>query len=320
MLENVFLSNRSIDVRAAAAQGRNMRTALQSFAVGALARYVRHFPVDAGKWRLARPSIDLVRKHGPTMGERTIRTKYGFRMKLDLGDWVDQHVFATGEYEPDVIAVVRNSLCAGMTAVDVGANIGFFSLLFAKTVGPTGTVLAFEPQPLVLARLRENIRLNPNLDVEVQAIAASDVVSEIDFFCGPTDHSGIASLRSFAGSSQRISVKTAPLDRILASYPSVNLIKVDVEGAELKAIDGLQDTIRRCQPDLIVEVSNSYLQQMNASAAALCESICRFGYSMFQIGWNGLSIVDRWSESLPAQFNALFTHRPDGFRKCVSTN
>jgi hypothetical protein len=136
-----------------------MSTALQSFAVGALARYVRHCPVDAGKWRLARPSIDLVRKHGPTMGKRTVRTKYGFRMKLELSDWVDQHIFATGDYEPDVVAVIRNCLHQGMTAVDVGANVGFFSLLFAKLIGPSGNVLAFEPQPVVLTRLRENIRL-----------------------------------------------------------------------------------------------------------------------------------------------------------------
>jgi FkbM family methyltransferase len=279
-------------------------------ALEVLAAYVRHAPIDIGKWRLALRSIELVRKYGTKLGARTIRTKHGFRMKLNLADWVDQHIYATGEFEPDVIAVARRFLQTGMTALDIGANVGFLTMVFSSIVGGRGRVIALEPQPVAINRLKVNLELNPDVYVELHQIAASDEEGEINFNCGPFEHSGIGSIRQLNRESKQISVRTVKVDSILDPQLRINLVKIDVEGAELKVISGMQETIARWKPDLIIEVSDSYLTQMGGSAAELCNTLCSFGYSMFQIGWDGLTKIDGWHSGLPDQFNAVFTTTP----------
>lgn len=290
---------------------------LQELALGAVTKYVRHSPVQIAKWRLALKTVQWVRRFGPQMGSRTVRTKYGFRMRLNLADWVDQHIFATGDYEPEVIEVAKHSIAPGNTVIDIGANVGFFSLLFSTLVGRNGKVTSFEPQPSAVTRLNENVRLNQHLQVNVHQLAASDVTGTLSFYCGPEDHSGVASLRSIDHFSRRIDVNTAPLDEIIPAQQQVHLIKIDVEGAEAKVIAGATRTIGMWRPDIVVEVSNSYLKQMGSSGAELCEAFFQFGYSMYHIDWKGLRNCPVWTESLPDQFNALFTVLPEKFSSMV---
>ena len=84
-------------------------------------------------------------------------------------------------------------------------------------------------------------------------------------------------------------------------------MKVDIEGAETRVVSGLQKTIARWKPHLVVEVSNAYLTQMGSSATELCERLLTRGYGMFRIGWDGLTECRQWHDGLPDQFNALFT-------------
>lgn len=290
---------------------------LDTIALGAISGYVRHSPLELGKWRLALRSIQMARQIGPRMGARTVRTKHRFRMRLDLRDWVDQHIYATGEYEPDVLAVAKLALRPGMTAIDVGANVGFFSLLFASLVGPCGKTVAFEPQPRAYARLTENLTLNQSMTIDLRKVAVSDREGEFDFYCGPVDHSGVASLRPLDDKAERISVPTATCDSLLAGFEQVNLIKIDVEGAETRVIHGMSATIDRCRPDLIVEVSDRYLQEMGSSGRELCSLLSERGYEMYQIDWNGLAPLAGWNDSLPDQFNALFTFEPTRFSQLI---
>ncbi len=290
---------------------------LQTLLLSATTNYVRHSPILYGKWRIALQSIAMTRRLGPSMGTRTVRTSHGFRMGLALADWVDQHIYATGEYEPDVLAVVKETLRDGMTAVDIGANVGFFSLLFATLVGQSGKVISFEPQPRAYDRMTQNLALNRALRVNLHKIAASDGVGEVSFYCGPEDHSGIASLRPLGATAQRIVVAAAPADSLLQEVARVDLIKIDVEGAEARAIKGLTLTLDRCRPDVIIEVSNRYLAEMRSSGRELCGLLSDRGYQMFQIGWNGLAPLAGWNDNLPDQFNALFTHQPAKFDRLI---
>jgi FkbM family methyltransferase len=252
------------------------------------------------------------------MGQRTIRTSDGFLMRLDLRDWVDQHIFAVGHYEPDVVAVVKTALLPGGCAIDVGANVGYFSLLFAHLVGPTGRALSFEPQPSAFERLAANIALNPSLAVKVHRVAASDERGFLDFYCGPPDHSGVASIRDHGQSGDRLAVATTPIDDVLDADRPVNLLKIDVEGAEMKVVAGARRTIERWRPDVIVEVSESFLRQMGSSGAELCDVFFGRGYRMFGIRWDGIRECHGWHPDLPDQFNALFTTNPTRFRALVT--
>lgn len=282
---------------------------LQAIALDAITCYVRHSPIELGKWRLALRSINWVRHLGPRMGKRMVRTKQGFRMLLYLNDWVDQHIFATGEFEPEVVAIVSSLIKPGSCAIDIGANVGYFSLLFAQLAGPFGKVIAFEPQPDVHARLLQNLSLNPRLTVSMRSEAVSDSQGYVAFYCGSDDHSGIASLRARADAAAVVNVTTARLDDILNFDNRIDLVKIDVEGAEHRVIDGMEYILDRWHPDLLVEVSDCYLREVGSSGKELCERLWARDYQMFRLQCNGLEPVQQWFDELPGQFNAFFTTR-----------
>jgi FkbM family methyltransferase len=174
------------------------------------ARFLRTFRCEPLRWRLAPLTVAHVRKHGRAMGRRIVRTAYGYRMELHLHDWVDQHIYATGSYEDDTGRVIAALVGPGDCAIDLGANIGYFTLLLARRVGPAGRVIAFEPAPATRLRLRRNLQLNAVANVEVREEAISDHDGQAVFAGGPPEHSGIASLRPGAPSEQSYSVQTAP--------------------------------------------------------------------------------------------------------------
>jgi hypothetical protein len=134
----------------------------------------------------------------------------------------------------------------------------------------------------------------------------SDVAGEIAFYCGPPEHSGVASLRALEGAEQT-TVSTVSGDEAISGVARIDLIKIDVEGAETRVIRGLHNTLARDKPDLIVEVSHIYLQQAGSSGPELCNTIMEHGYRMFQIAWEGTRECHGWSDALPDQFNAVFT-------------
>jgi FkbM family methyltransferase len=231
-------------------------------------------------------------------------------MRLNLNDWLGRHVFVTGEYEPATTSLVKALLRSGDTFVDVGANVGYFALLAAQRIGPTGRVVAFEPVPLTRDQFTKNVQLNGFGNLMIRDEALSERPGEVEFFVGPTDHRGTSSLRPLDASSEKIRVRTARFDDLGLDGPA-RVIKIDVEGAELLALHGMAETLRRDHPDLIVEVTDSFLRTMGHSAVALGEFLLGLGYRMYVIDHPGLVPVDPNRADLPGQFNALFTTRAE---------
>lgn len=285
-----------------------------------LARYLRHFPIQRGKWRLQKTAIAWGRQVGRDLGTRTIRTKHGFQMQLRLVDWVDQHIYATGEYEPEVVTAAQAILAPGDVAVDIGANIGFFTLLFSMQVGPSGRVIALEAQPSVFERLNYNVAINPTLNIETIEVAATDREGTLSFYCGPVEHSGVGSIRNRGSEDVEIVVNAYRADSILASYNAIRLIKIDVEGAESSVIAGLTATLLRCKPDVLMEVSEHYLRESGSSAAELVSTLQELGYSMLVLCEENVVPMRNWNDRLPSQFNALFTTRQELVIKLVTEN
>jgi FkbM family methyltransferase len=228
-------------------------------------------------------------------------------MRLALGDWLGRHVYATGEYEPATAAVIKAILRPGDTFVDVGANVGYFTLLGASRVGPRGRVFAFEPVPHLRKQLAANVRLNRFATVTVRGEAIAEQPGEAEFFLGPADHCGTSSLRSVAGSAGTLTVRTGRLDDMLPAEQKVRLIKIDVEGAEYAALCGMHDCLRRHHPDLVIEVTDAFLRAMGHSAEMLFRFLRETGYRMYVIDHRGLVPVAAFGGPLPDQFNALFT-------------
>lgn len=260
----------------------------------AVVRATADFP---GRWRLVQWAVREMRVVGPGMRPRDVRTKHGFRMRCDPGDWVGQHILATGTWEDMTTAVIQACVRPGGTVVDIGANIGFYTLLLSQLVTKTGRVLAFEPMPLARERLHTNLRLNgvSNVEVREQALAAQSGPAQ--FFLGPRDHTSISSLQQIEG-AEVINVVCTTLDTAVRDCRRIDFLKMDVEGAEGEVFAGAFETLRRGVPYVVAEVTN----------ATWPVQLIGLGYEMFLIGWDGLRpVVDPLVSELPTQYNALFT-------------
>lgn len=169
---------------------------------------------------------------GPLRGSRWLLASRGKTLRVLLGS-----------YEPEQTALFVRHLRPGGTFLDVGAHVGFYTLLGSRLVGSDGGVWAFEPDPTNAHHLREHVRINrlANVHVEEAAVAAEEGSARF----GGGSGSGTGRLTD-AG---KVSVRTVTLDDVCERHgrdPSA--IKIDVEGAETAVIEGGTRTIRRARP------------------------------------------------------------------------
>jgi FkbM family methyltransferase len=207
-------------------------------------------------------SVEFVRRQAERPAAQgltgeTVHTCEGFQIRVDPADYAVGHTVArTGSYEPEVSSTLRELLPKGGTFVDIGANIGWFSLLAASLVGPTGRVIAVEPNPRNVALLRQSAKDNSFDNIDVVAVALGErpgaAALETDGSNGrliPIDGPPATAVEaSFV-------VATFPLDTVLQELGAkrVDAIKIDVEGAEPLVIRGATRTISENRPLLISE-------------------------------------------------------------------
>ncbi len=280
-----------------------------------VALYLRRSPIDRGRWRIKARALPAARRALAGRGRRRVRTRRGFPLAVDLDDWGGQYVYLTGEYEEPTARAIEALLAPGDTAVDVGANFGYFTVLAGRRVGRGGRVVAFEPLPAMRRELEANVALNQLPQCRVRSEAVSDRAGAAALFEGPAGNPGLSSLRALADAGPPLEVETVTLDEALAGDEPVALVKIDVEGAELKVLRGMAGLVERRRPDVVLEVTDRFLREMGDSAEALFRRARDWGYRIYRIDWPGLVPVEAGAEGLPDQFNALLTAReslPEG--------
>lgn len=216
------------------------------------------------------------------------------RMQLDPYDVVSQTILETGGWELPSWRALEKHLQPGATFVDVGAHIGYYSLKAASVVGPEGHVIAIEPNPQTLPKLRQNLDASGARVVTVEPVACSDSEATLELFAAAANNTGETSLsRTNASQEGAIAasykVRARALDEILqdAHVPRVDAIKVDVEGAEFLVLKGAQRSLDRFHPVLLIEVLDSQLRAMGTSAAELRSLLGAHGYvARGQYGYN----------------------------------
>lgn len=157
-------------------------------------------------------------------------------------------------HEPILTRLLPLFTRRGDTVLDIGANIGYYSLLFSKLVGPEGVVITVEPEPNNFTLLEVNLRLNRVNNVHLYQVAVSDHEGNATLFI--SNYSNWHSLRGRKVSTLReIEVPTVTIDAIANKIGvPINLIRMDIEGFEDKALHGGWETLRRDKPRLIMEV------------------------------------------------------------------
>ena len=235
---------------------------MSAVAFATLRAYARVAPTERGGFRLAR----LARA---TLPRGTWRGRFappgGPALDLDLSTYPDV-CMAVGLYELDTARLLRRSLRPGTHFVDVGANVGYFTLLAAALVGPSGRVDAVEPDPANRARLLGHLGLNgPLPQVRVHAVAASDAPGEVALYhpaAGRQNHGESSTLRTLIdGDATESRVPAARPDAVVDGVP--DWVKVDCEGAELPAVRGMSAWLASPRPPSLVVEHNPH----TASAA-----------------------------------------------------
>lgn len=197
-------------------------------------------------------------------------TRFGTILAGNTIDLIQRYVFYFGEWEPNVSRYVADRLRPGDVFVDVGANIGWYTLLASTIVGPSGRVVALEASPSIHGLLLDNLRRNRVENVEAINVAVADRSGSARVFLSPVTNIGKTSIVATPEGRYECDVPARSLDALLAPelFERVRLVKIDVECAEWLVIRGMREGLRHARADLeiVVELSPRTLRAQGTSA------------------------------------------------------
>ena len=167
------------------------------------------------------------------------------KLILNQSDVAVSGALALGMFEKQELKIFREQIRPGMTIVDIGANIGLYTLISGKRVGSSGKVFAFEPVQENFSFLQKNISANHLDNVIPLEMALAEEIGERIIYIAK-DNKGHHSLSDDSGKNEGVKITTDTLDNILKRYgsPKIDLIKMDIEGAEVLALEGMRETIK----------------------------------------------------------------------------
>ncbi len=196
---------------------------------------------------------------------------------------VSRQIEEQGIWEPFEGELFRQLLRPGDRCLDIGANIGYFSVLAAECVGEEGEVFSFEPEPANAALLRENIALNGLQDrCYIEELALADSSGEASLYLSD-DNFGDHQLQADTA-RQQVTIKLLPGDDFFRSHPGpARLVKIDTQGSEHRVVRGLLQYLRDCGADLhiLIELTPYSLRMAGSIGAALIGSLQSLGLPFF---------------------------------------
>ncbi len=254
-----------------------------------LRAYVRYAPWTFGKrglWFSVVEPYFIWKRHN-----FIAKTVFGSRLAGTTRELLQQRVYFFGVWEPNLTHWITTRLEPGDTFVDVGANIGYFSLLGSALVGERGHVVAIEASPSTFRALQDNLARNDAKNVRAVQMAVSDRAGSLKFYRGPETHIGLATALHSAASDRNCElegdVPSARLSEILTSEESrnVRLIKIDVEGMEGSVVAGMESLLRDGRPDfeIVTEVDPDCLAEQGKTADQILAMFAGYGFHAYAL-------------------------------------
>ncbi len=238
--------------------------------------YVRHAPFERGKYRLMRlVGRSLLIELEPGL----------FIRPLGLST-LEREIILTGNHEPETIQAFAALLAPGMTVIDLGANIGQYTLVAARRVGPRGRVYAFEPTPSLAEHARRNLELNGLDNATVHSVAVSDAPGRVTLHIIEAGEPNMNSIVNGCSDPKGLEVPTVTLDGFAAdqSLRAVDVIKMDIEGAELQALRGADTLLTGADPPvLVLELNPKTLAYSGHTPDDLLGLLAFYGYTFYPI-------------------------------------
>jgi FkbM family methyltransferase len=239
-----------------------------------MAHCLRSLPIK-GRWRIAALLNRLFSAEPVTFELAEVG-----RLTLDLGIPMHQHIYWAGLSRDDaaIVRLARAVLPRDGVFIDVGANVGIHTLAIAQHVSEGGAVVAFEPHPVNHRLLLHNLEQNHLHHVAAENFGLAEAPATLT-------GTGRAEGGNWSLASQgdyRFEVRLMRLDDYLCDHPlpRLDLMKLDVEGAEVRVLRGARQTIERFRPSIVFEVCPSWLAKMHASVAELFAELAGCGYSI----------------------------------------
>lgn len=244
---------------------------------------VRNWPFSRGRTRIT----NILTRWVSLPSSATFEFDYGVFVDASLANWPNGYrtLFLHGRMDDNELKVWERLLRPGDAVVDCGANYGWWTLVSSRLVGPRGSVFAFEANPPTAERLEQNVRASGAANVKIYkvAVAAERGVAFIHT-AKQNPIAGHASLHTHAGWDwdEPTPVEQLAVDGVAfqEQWPVIRLIKLDIEGAELSSLQGMQQLIRRDRPYVTVEWNVSAAGGFGYHPRAIVEYLTDLGYSL----------------------------------------
>jgi FkbM family methyltransferase len=242
------------------------------------------FPLSWIKWLLkldSIPNLPRVARLGLKKRNLTITEGVGAGLKFNTG--AADSDFALGTYELPVQEILAKYLKSGDIFYDIGANIGFFSVIAARLVGTSGHIYAFEPVKENAACIRHNIKLNDFSQITLleKAVSSSAGEGEMLLTLHPGGHA-LSTVYTPPDIQSSLTVELVSIDDLVAQKillpPTV--VKIDVEGAEIDVLRGMKQTIQQFKPILIYEVDDGNKESLTQKSQEIETFISYFDYKI----------------------------------------
>ena len=210
----------------------------------------------------------------------------GLTIQIHLGNDLSRPIFVGGCIDPNEFVFLDSVLKGGMVFVDAGANEGLYSLFASRCVGPSGRVYAFEPSQREFDRLGCNIRLNSLENVHTVQAALAEAPGEMELSIADSSHAGQNTLGKFIYDvpllrTERISAHTLDGFAAGSGLTRLDLLKLDVEGAERRVLDGSRKVLRELRPMILFEASDGALKAQGSSLADVLEFLRSQHYKLY---------------------------------------
>lgn len=208
-----------------------------------------------------------------------------FTMKLCIGDHIEKYLLWYGYYEKNEMLTMQSLLNEESIVIDIGANIGYFSLMAAKKCSK-GKIYSFEPASKNFRKLEEHIHLNKLKNVIPFRCAVSDTNEKTEFYLSDSDNSGMSGLKpaeNFSGETELVDCIRLDDAVALHNIQTINLVKIDTEGSEMKVLKGMEQIIKEQQPVLLIEVSVNNQALYGNDIKDIFTTLYTYGYKSYNI-------------------------------------
>ena len=221
---------------------------------------------------------------------------HGDRMYLAPPGCYPPLALLADRYEGQTTRLFQALLKPGMRVIDVGAHVGYYTLLAARLVGSEGKVYAFEPEPRNYELLVKNVQLNDYRNVVMHTEALSDRLGEAELFLSALDTARHSIFRNEVTKGRRIPVRTVTVDAFVEQegWPQIDLLKIDVEGGETRVLAGMAGLVARKKlSNLVIELAPRELEAAGVSPSVLLEKLRSFAFRIHVVMPEGPVALER---------------------------